>query len=84
MHLWNIYETSSIAKETVIKEDEYCQTFAVPRYIVLLSFSVPVAALLLIASHHCSLSPFYIFFAVHPQRRTSVDYHLVAVLVNIY
>jgi len=25
-------ETSSTATETVIKEEEYCQTFAVPRY----------------------------------------------------
>lgn len=32
MHLCNIYEISSIAIETVIKEEEYCQTFAVPRY----------------------------------------------------
>jgi len=83
MHLRDPPRLSSMAEETVIKAEEYCQSSA---RIALSCYSASQSP------HHSSQhpllplppAPFYIFFAVRPQRRTSADYHLVAVLVNIY
>jgi len=77
-----------MAEETVIKAEEYRQTWAytaLSRYSASQSPPPPHHSLpRSIRSLLLAPFPFYIFFAVRPQRGTLADYHLVAVLVNIY